>query len=401
MAGLPDRRLARATWPLLVAAVVGLLPFTVYSTFLVPIAEAVHSDEATVGALRGLGGVAALLTGVAVGPLLGHWSRPRTVAAALGLLAVTCLVGSVGTLPAVVAFCFGTGVATAVLTPALLTAATSRFPDRADGGRAATVLTATQSLAAVLAGPVIGVLALWRGWTGVLWATAALAVVVALVVLLREPAATGAREASPGYRKAFGRLRGRPELLALVAVAGLRTASFMGYLSFLAASYHDRFGTDAGTFTLIWTLSGASFFTGNLLAGRGARGWVAAGRARRVLALGLGGALVAVLLVFSVGSLPLALAATVLMGLSHAVVAAMVTTVVARDAGDLTATAFSLTAAAMSAGVFLGGLVGGIGLGLAGDLGLSAALAIPTVVAVVLVPVAGRASRPDAGRSPR
>ncbi|MEU3271051.1 MFS transporter [Saccharomonospora sp. NPDC006951] len=379
----PDHRIVRALWPVLLAAVVSLFPFTIYSTFLVPIAEAVAADDAAVGALRGLGGVAALVTGVAIAPLLGRLPRHLTVTAGLGLLAVTSLLGSTGTYWALVVFCLGIGTATAVLTPALLATATAAFPRTGDSGRAATLVTATQSLAAVLAGPVIGVMAFWRGWDGALWITAGLATAVAALFLrgkqrVREPAKP------VRYLQAFREFGSRPDVLALIGVAALRTTSFMGYLSFLAAGYHDRFAMDASTFTLVWTLSGASFFAGNYLAGR----WVRdGGFPASLLVSGLLGGLAAVLVVFTTTVLAIALAATVLMGFSHAIVAAVVTSLIAHRAGPLAPAAFSLNAAGMSLGVFAGAVIGGAGLGIAGNPGMACALAVPTVLALPLVRV--------------
>jgi predicted MFS family arabinose efflux permease len=379
----------------MLAGTVSLLPFTVFSTFLVPISASAGAGAAAVGALRGLGGVAALLAGVALAPLLGRWPRHRAVAASLGLLALCCLVATTGSYGALVVFCLGTGVATAVLTPALLALATARFTAPADGGRAATLVSTATTLAAVLAGPVVGGLAAWRGWQGALWVTAAGAVVVGLAFLRRDRSATAAASA-PGYGEALRLLRARPDLLAVVAVAGLRTTSFMGYLSFLAVSYHDRFGTDAGTFTLVWTLSGASFVVGGYLAGRWARdsGPGSVRRPRLLLLAGLGAGLAAVLVVFLVPALPAALAATAVMGFGHAVVGATATSLIAHRAGSLTPTTFGLQAAGMSLGVFAGAGLGGLGLAVAGSPGLAVALAAPTVLAATLVRRATRAPRP-------
>nr|WP_246256592.1 MFS transporter [Isoptericola halotolerans] len=211
-------------------AVVGLLPFTVFSTFLVAIAGDASADEAFVGTLRGLGGVAALVTGLAVAPLLARWRSPRTAAVGLVLLSVAALAGCVATVPALVVFCLGVGAATAVLTPALLHVATASFAARADGARAATLVTAFQSLGAVLAGPVIGALAWWLGWRGVLLMTSVLALVLAAGLLRSSSVTTAARAPAAGYRQAWSRLRSRPDLVG-------------------------------EAFTLVWTLSGTSFWS--------------------------------------------------------------------------------------------------------------------------------------------
>lgn len=382
---LPDHIIMRALWPVLLAAVVSLFPFTIYSTFLVPIAEDAGIPLSLGGTLRGLGGVAALIVGVGIAPLIARWSGSRATAAGLVLLAVACLVGAHGTAPALVLFCIGIGAATAVLMPALLGIATAKYTSRSDAGRAATIVTATQSLAAVLAAPVIGAMGVWNGWRGALWITCGLAAVVT-ALFVRGPAADAkGRGIVPplGYRQAFAQLRSRRDLLSLIGIAFLRTASFMGYLSFLAAHYHDRFGLDPTTFTLVWTLSGASFFTGNYLAGR----WVRSAAARRqwLLISGLLSATVATAMVFSTSSLPVALAATSLMGLSHAVVAAFITTLIAQRGGALAGPAFSINAAGMSLGVLVGAVLGGFGLSIAGSLGLTVALSVPTLAALLLV----------------
>lgn len=398
---IPDRRMARALWLVLIASIIGLFPFTIYSTFLVPIAATARTPESGIGFLRGLGGLAALVAGIALAPLLGRWPKRYVTVAALLLLATAGVLATTGTFAALTVFCLAVGVATALLTPALLALATSRFSGPGDIGRAATMVTATQSLAAVCAGPVIGVMGSWYGWQGALWITAALSVLIAAGFLLDRPraVASSAPAAVPlGYAASFRAVRAQPGLLALIAVAGLRTASFMGYLAFLAVFYDDRFALTPATFTAVWTLSGASFFLGNYLTGRWVRdpGSVLGRHPRTVLSAGLLGALIAVLGVFHTSALLPALAATTLMGFGHAVVAAQVTTSIARRSGDLSAIAFSLNAAGMSLGVFGGALLGGAGLAAAGHTGLALALSLPTILALLLVPAAG-ARRDEAG----
>lgn len=265
------------------------------------------------------------------------------------------------------------------------------------------MVTATQSLAAVLAGPVIGAMGLWHGWRGALWITAAVSALIAAGFLrIRARDRTLTATTPLGYTASFRAVRARPDLLALIAVAALRTASFMGYLAFLALYYHDRFGFSATGFTLVWTSSGASFFLGNHLTGRWVRDadTAAGGHPRTVLAVGLLGALVAVLAVFQMDALLPALAASALMGFGHAVVAAQVTTLIAHRGGELSTVAFGLNAAGMSLGVFAGSLLGGLGLATAGQTGLAVVLALPTFLALVVVCSTGRSrwGRAEAAR---
>jgi predicted MFS family arabinose efflux permease len=373
---LPDRTIAtRARSPIL-AAIISLFPFTIYSTFVVPIAETVGEREAAVGALRGTGGVAAVVVGIALAPVLARIPGRCAAASGLLVLAVVCVIATAGTMPAMWVFCLGIGASTAVLMPALLATAAGSFGETADGARAATIVTAAQSLAAVMAGPVIGLMSTWRGWQGALWITALLAITVAALTIASpvaaRPRSVGTRQ--PGYLEAFAVVTARPQLAGLIAVAGLRTASFMGYLAFLAVHFHRTFAMDARSFTLVWTLSGASFFLGNYLAGRWARRAVDDPGAARVLSLA--------------GLLPALFAVTAVMGFGHAIIAALVTTLIAHRSGDRAATVFSLNGAAMSTGVFAGAALGGLGLQLGGTGGVGAALAAPTLIAIALVPLA-------------
>lgn len=388
---IPDPAIVRRVHPEILAAIISLFPFTIYSTFVVAIAESAGEQESAVGALRGIGGVAAVVAGVSLAPLLGRVPGRCAAAVGLALLSLTCVIGSLGTMPALWVFCLGIGASTAVLTPVLLTSAAGSFAGPGDAARAATIVTAAQSLAAVMAGPVTGLMSRWQGWQGALWITAASALVIGLLGL-RVPASrrgdvTPAR--SPGYLRGFALVAARPQLLALIAVAGLRTASFMGYLAFLAVHFHRAFAIDAATFTLVWSLSGASFFAGNYLAGRWARRTADRPGAVRALSLaGLLPALVAVLVVFTTSDLVVALAATVVMGFGHAMIAAQVTTAITRIGGAQAATVFSLNGAAMSLGVFAGAGLGGLGLHIGGTPGIGVALAVPMVIAAVLLPLA-------------
>ncbi|WP_035812073.1 MFS transporter [Jiangella gansuensis] len=382
----------RTLWPVLLAATIGLFPFTIYATFLVPIADGAGADTAAVGALRGLGGVAALIVGVAFAPLVDRVAKHRSGAAALVLLAAVSALATEGSYPALLVFCLGIGAATAVLTPALLATAADTAETEAAAGRAATLVTAVGSLAAVLAGPVIGVMAGWRGWQGAMVITAAVALAVALVLGTRRTGRGGAAAAErSSYLGGLRAVLARPRLAALVLIAMLRTAAFMGHLAYLAAVYDERFGLEARTFTLVWTLSGASFFVGNLVGGRWANDAGApATRPYRMLVAGLLGATVAVVAVFQVTVFGLALAATATIAASHAVVAAAVTTLLVRDAAAARGAALSINAAGMSLGVFLGAALGGAGLAVAGYAGIAAALGGLTLAALVVAAAISR-----------
>jgi predicted MFS family arabinose efflux permease len=390
----PDGKIATTIWPLLVCAVVGLVPFTVFSTFLVQIAADAGSDSATVGTLRGLGGIAALLVGVLLAPLIDRWSRLRVRTVALVVLAVACLIGAIGSYPALIIFCVGIGAATAALGPALLALAAERFSDSATSGRAATLVTAGQTVAAILAGPLIGLLAIWPGWRGALVLTAVGSLLLVAGSLVRNPwRSSGKHRDEPVLglgvllRDAIGRDRA---VAGLIMIAFLRTAAFMGQLAFLAAFYHDRFGLDVATFALVWTVSGVSFFLGNYVAGR-ALSRLRTTAVAPVLIMALAAATAALIMVFTATELPVAVAGTAAIAVSHAVIAAVVVDQLVKRASRR-APALTLNAAGMSLGVFAGATVGGAGLGLAGYPGLTAGLAGLTIIGAVIA--AATATRP-------
>ena len=391
-----EARLWRELWPLLLASAVSLLPFTVYSTFLVPISEGAGGDVAAVGALRGLGGITSLAVGVAAAPLLERFAKRRVSAVALAILAAGSLAALHGSFAVLAVFCAAIGTATALLTPTLLAAAADRYADAATSGRAATLVSATQALAAVAAGPVIGVVAAQTGWRGALVMTASLATVLAIGFALRpEPTLQQANpRRPPGYRDAFRQLAGRRMLVALIAAASLRTAALMGCLAYMAAWYDHAFGLDAALFTLVWTVSGLSFFLGNYFGGR----WIGRTgdqhRVALVLLIGLITATAGLVLLFAAPSLAPAVAGTALQSAGHAGTAAAITALIVRRGGPVRSAALSVNAAAMAFGTFAGASLGGAGLALFGYPGIAASLLLPMLAAIAIaVPIATATSQ--------
>ncbi|MGW7198530.1 MFS transporter [Streptomyces chryseus] len=396
-----DWRMTRVLWPFMLASAVGLVPFTIYSTFLVPIADTADGSVAALGQLRGLGGLAALAVGTALAPLIDRVRKEWAAAGGLAVLALSAAFGATGDFLLLTAFCLLVGAGTAVLNPALTAAAADRFDTDAAAGRAATLITATQSLTALMAAPLVALPAVLWGWQGDLWAIAAIAAVLALYFVLRGRRSQRAgltsgrdpeKETRPGYLASFKSLGALPGVVPLLCVAMLRTAAFMGYLAYLAAFYDERFGLDPGPFAIVWTLSGSSFFLGNLLAGRLLSAERPAVSSERLMMLALLVALSALVGVFFVHSLFLALALTALIGAGHATVAACVTTLLVRRCGSLRGTALSLNAAGMSFGVFLGAGLGGVGLAVGGYPGTAAALGALTLAALVCAHAVARSA---------
>jgi predicted MFS family arabinose efflux permease len=379
-----ERRIIAAIWPTLLASAVGLLPFTVFSTYLVQIADDAGDGFAEIGSLRGLGGIGAVLAGIALAPLIGRLAPRRVAAAALVLLGVAAVVGTLAWVPALAAFCLLTGVSNALLYPALSTAAADRFGTGPAAGRAATLVMTSQTLASTLGAPLLVLPTLWWGWQGDLVAIAVLAFVLAPLLFGfggGEPA-TDQGGQRLGYLAAFRTLAAVPGALPLLLVAFARAGAFMGHLAFLAPLYTDRFDMTPTLFAFVWTLSGGSFFVGHLVAGRLLNLDESDRRARLVMAGSLLTALVALVGVYVAPALPLALLCTAVLSASHAVVAAAVVTLLVRRCSDVRGPALSLNAAGMSLGLFLGTAAAGAGLGVAGYPGAAVVLAALTVLAL-------------------
>ncbi|MFI6833159.1 MFS transporter [Kribbella sp. NPDC050241] len=382
-----DLWMVRRLWPFLVASAVSLIPFTVFGMYLVPIAAAAGGDVAEVGGLRGLGGLAALVVGFLVAPLIDRLARELVAAGGLALLGVSAALGAVGNLFALAAFCLLIGASTSILAPSIGAAAADRFTSPAAAGRAATLVSATTSMMAMLAAPVLAVPGLVWGWRGNLLAASVVSLALSAAFFWRgrgrkAPRRAGGRQRI-SYLTTYRELARIPGALPLLVVAMLRTAAFMGYLAYLAAFYDEKFDLAPGWFALVWSLSGASFFLGNLLAGRYIaleRPWIGP---EKMLLIGLSVALTSVALFYFSPTLPLTLLLTALLGASHATVAACVTTLLVRRSGDLRGSALSVNAAGMSLGTFLGAAIGGLGLGLGGYPGTALAFSAITLLAVL------------------
>ncbi|RRQ14046.1 MFS transporter [Corynebacterium bovis] len=389
--------MTRVIWPALAAAALGLVPFTVFSTFLVGIADDAGADATVLGGLRGLGGVAALATGVACAPLIDRLPRRTVAAGALVVLALACAAGVLGQTWSWVVFCLLVGGGTATLTPAVTAAASDAFPDDATAGRAATLVSSTTTLTAMLAAPLLAGPALLWGWRGDLVAVAVLCVVAAVAqtrsslgaAAPHAPAAhtpgtpvgptpaahtSGSPAAAtattpprrPGYLTALRTASRLPAVVPLLGVSTARTAAFMGQLAFVAVFYNETFGLGPGVFSLVWSLSGLSFFLGNWFGGRFLR---AVDAPRTVLTVTVVAALVgtgSVTGLFLAPVLPVALAMTSLTSVAHAVVAASVTTLLVRRAGPARGTVLSLNGAGQSLGTFGGAALAGLGISAGG-----------------------------------
>ena len=401
-AALGDAAIAARIWPLLGASALGLVPFTLYSTALVEITRDAQSDAALMGWLRGTGGVAALVVGLGCAPLLDRVSRGAMAAGALAVIGGACAVAVHGTVWSWTMFCLLVGAATSVLNPAVSAMAADRFADGATAGRAATQVSATMTLTAVLGAPTLARSTRWWGWRGDLLAVVALAALTAVALVRRGAPATAGRSttaaagAGTGYGQALRTACRTPGVGALLLVSVLRTTAFMGQLAYLAVLCSERWGAGPGLVSMVWGVSGLSFFLGTWCGGRFLRSVTAADRAAWLAAgaATLGAGSVLVLFVTDHGGV--AVVMTVVLGLTHAVVAAVVTTLLVRACPGSRGTVLGLNGAGQSLGVCMGATVAGVGLALGGWPGAGLALAVVSGLCALVAGLAARRLR--AGR---
>lgn len=384
----------------MLTAALGLMPFTVYSVLLVDITEAAGEAEAVVGGLRGLGGISAIAVGTLLATAAHRLSHRISIVLGLIVLGGACLIAAAGTMPALVAFCLLVGSSTAVLTPMLQAAAADRFTRSADQGRAATMVTATTTLTAVAAGPVIGVVSLWFDWRIILSIVAGLAWVTAIITLAQRTTSSAlhpGRHDPPGTQPTerphsesicstpSTRLVEQTDVLALIGIIGFRTAAFMGALALMAGVYHDRHQLTGSEFAAVWTASGLSFFVANWFSGRALAREAAPVWAFLIgcicAATGLG-------LVFLATPLPAMVIGTALLATGHAALAAAATTLLVRRTDEHRSRALVISGIAQSAGTFLGAGAASLGFLIAGWQGTAVSLLTVTLAAMVLVPVA-------------
>lgn len=382
-----ERRIIAQIWPALLASALGLLPFTVLSTFLVPIADWAGAGYAETGTLRGLAGIGAVLAGVALAPLIGRIAPGTVAAAALGLMGLAAIVGTFSGLAALAVFCLATGVSNALLYPALSTAAADRFGTTPAAGRSATLVMTAQTLASTVGAPLLVLPALFWGWQGNLVAIAVLSIALIPAVMRYGRRGAGHAGDTPapawlGYLAAFRTLAGVPGARVLLLVSFGRAGAFMGHLAFLAPLYAQKFSLDANWFAFVWSVSGGAFFLGHLLAGRMLNTEDSPARTRAVMVISLGISLVALSGVYIAPVLPLAVAGTAVLSASHAVVSAAVMSLLVSRCTQVRGTALSLNAAGMSLGLFLGTAASGAALAASGYLAAAAVLCALTLVAL-------------------
>ncbi|WP_055083234.1 MFS transporter [Kocuria salsicia] len=177
---------------------------------------------------------------------------------------------------------------------------------------------------------------------------------------------------------------GLPGVPGMLLVSVLRTTAFMGQLAYLAVLYSDRFQVGPGIFSLVWALSGITFFLGNWFGGRLLRSLTHSRHTAWTAAFAVLVGAAAVLVLFATSRLATALAATAALGAAHAVTAAAVTTLLVRGSEGHRGTVLALNGAGQSLGVCMGASVAGAGPALGGWTGAGVGLALVTVLAAVV-----------------
>lgn len=394
-----DRSMVALLWPCLLAAALGLVPFTIFSTFLVDIAAHAHTDAAFLGGLRGLGGIAALITGILFAPWMDRLPRRIVASGALLILAVASALATLGQSWSWILFCLLIGSGTAILNPATTAAASDSYTDDATAGRAATLVSSTMTLTAMLAAPMLALPATIWGWRGTTIATAVACVLIAWIQYQKsppgghslptstagnaEPADATTNPTRPGYLASFRAALSIQGALPLVGASVARTAAFMGQLAFIAVYYNQAFNLSATVFSLVWSLSGLCFFLGNWFGGKVMRTYNQLPRIALITSAAAVCATASILVLFHAPTLPVALAMTGLTSISHAIIAAGVTTVLVRTAGTKRGMILSLNGAGQALGTFSGAALAGAGLSLAGWAGTATVLAAVTALAAV------------------
>lgn len=384
-----DGAMVRQIWPLLLAAALGLVPFTIFSNFLVDIAADAQANASTIGSLRGLGGIAAVIIGVLCAPLIDALPRQRLINLALAALGIGCALSILSHTWSWIIFCLIIGAGTAVLNPTVSAQASDTFTDDASAGRAATLVSSTMTLTAMLAAPVLAGPALLWGWKGDMIVVAIVFLLSAAIISRRGSHTTTTTSDAPAnkertnYFTAFKLAAQTPAALSLLGVSALRTAAFMGQLAFVAVFYNEFFGLSAEIFAWVWSLSGLSFFLGNWFGGKALKPIESPTIMAIIMATASLTGTAAVYFLFHAPHLVIALICTSLVAMSHAVIAACVTTLLVRQSRNR-GTILSLNGVGQSIGVFAGASVAGFGLQAAGWHGAALALGATTLLAALL-----------------
>ncbi|MDP8923064.1 MAG: MFS transporter, partial [Chloroflexota bacterium] len=394
--------LARALWPVLLATFAYSLPISAISIFVALIAADLDTSVAVVGGLRGISGVAALVVGFGLAPLIDRVPRAPAVAAMLLLGAVADVFAVVGQVGSLVVFYALLGVMMAALLPTLQAASADRFHGPTSG-QAAGLVTSCQALSVVVAGPLLALPATIAGWRGAFVAMAVVAVAMAVIAALTLAWQRPPNVARPGYREAFALVARAPGALPLLFASTLRSCAWFAWLTYLAAFFADRFDASTIVVSWVWFVGAGAFFVANLLASRHLNStaghpapW---GAPTRLLAVGAVANVGFAPLVFIAPTVPLALLATALFCVSSGIMLAALISLLIRRYAALRGAVMGLNAAGLNVGTIVGAAAAGLGLGLGGYAGLAAMLVLMAGAAAAAILVAVRSLHEPAAPS--
>lgn len=386
--GSDERNVVGATWPLLVTAFVGNLPYPASNIFVGSLATDFGVETATIGGLRAVSGAAALAIGFLAAPLLDRVPRAVTVLLGLGLVIVGSLLPLMGQMVALLASFFAVGAAMAILVPAVQAAGGDLFQGP-NAGRAAALVNSSQGLSGALAGPIMVVPALLGGWHAGYASMAALALLTCALAARRLSWRPPTGVARVGYRAAFSLVARAPGALPLLTASTLRNCAFFGWIVYLAAFFADRFQAGTPLLGLVWFIGAFGFFVANVMAGRlvnSAQDGEAVPWYRdpvTLLLLSTIASIVLAPLTFVAPSVTLAIVASTIYALVQGVLVATLVSLLVRRYLALRGPVMALNGVGQNVGTVVGTAVAGLGLALGGYTGLALTLVLMTGAATI------------------
>ena len=392
-----SRSVVGAVWPLLLVALACNLPNPAANIFVGPISTAYDVPATLLGSMRGLGGAAALLVAFLAAPLLDRIPRRWTVLLGLSLVLLSSSLPLTGLLVALALSFALLGSAMAVVMPAIQAACGDRF-EGPEAGRAASLVNASQTLAGVVAGPILMVPALVAGWQA---AYIVVALVTAASMVIVAPRLSGRRPERVlrmGYRQAFVVVARAPGAVLMLLSTVTRGCAIQAWLAFLAASLTDRFDSSVGEVAVVWFFGAGSVFVANFYTGRmlasgdaTARRWW--GSPERVLAASSISLIVTTPLVYTAPTLAFAFVAAVIFCLMVGVsIAAFISVLIVRYA-PIRGPVMGLNAAGQNVGIIGGTGLASIGLSVGGYGGLAILLGALSALATIVLCLALRQIR--------
>lgn len=380
---LSDRTLVRQLWPLILTSFLTQLPTSGTTIFSVPMAADSGTSVAVVGSLRGLGGLAALATGILAAPLIDRLPRAVSVSAGLVLLALSALLAALAQVWALATFFCLLGAATAVILPAVQSAGVDGRRGAA-GTRAATLLVSIPSTAPALAAVVLALPAVVWGWQGDYRVMALACLGLAGLTFRRLDRQPPRDVRRTGYLAAFGVVGRLPGATWLLLGSTIRATQFFVGITYVGALFVERHQLPLTQAAFLVSLNGLSFFCNSIWAGRQASR-PSGGRITP-------GGLIVVGLLISTVSGPLSylaptvwLATIMLIAVSagHAICVAGIMGLLVRRYAQMRGAVMGLNVAGINLGTFVGASLGGLGIVLAGYEGLAAILGLMGAAAAV------------------